>query len=588
MKSSAARCTAAGLTALLLTALPGAALGAEKPGLSGTVYHFGTFAVPVPVQPTASGPDSDAALGPDSDAVPTISGDTALALVQKYFTVSEGPGRLEVELSEDGPRPVWRLVHRVDEWDGSSYGSEIGRVDAVTGRILYVDLTNELRTVPQKGPLGEPRSEEEARSRAWALVQALYPDEVDALEPLDSSDAYAAYGRADAYTFVWTKHHDGIPILYSAVQVLVDRFTLDYLSFSTDLEQSLVVPDAQPGISAEEALAAFRSEAEASLLYRPIYSQHSGAPGVKLLYDIQVPAALDAVSGEFLNDGNGVQFLSKEVPEGGTALKPDSLPLSPQHASAFSREVLELPADPLWTLNVGAHDADQGTISFHWTAPEGDAAVDLQQETGRVVFAYRHLNGDNSEETPDAAPQPLEASEQQAVRVVQRLYTDLIPDLRLTYQVDIPTADEVIRIFHFQRHVNGVPYAYDGVTVRVDPFTGQWVNIWLDWTPDVAVPAPEDVITPEEALEAFFAGPTSLSWMISSSPSTSLRSLWNCSWFTGSSIRITVPMISRTGSTRIPASRYEWKNGPAAPLRWTKCCPATGPRENFASSSRTG
>lgn len=494
MRPNATRCTAAGLAALLLTALPGSAFGADASELSAALVTEGTH-VSRPIQ-SGSVPTSA-----EGAAVPTISGDEALNLVKKYFTIPEGPGRLEAELRQYGPQLVWLLTYRTDE-DGGEDAQWIGCVDAVTGRILNVDLVNDVLAVPKKGPL-EPRSEEEARSRAWALIQALYPDQVDALEPMDGPEV--EYRPVDAYTFAWRKQYNGVPVLSTSVRVSVDRFTLDYLSFSADLGENLVIPDAQASISAEDALVAFRGAAEASLWYKKINTRRADTvPQVKLLYDIDVPTSLDAVSGEFVTQDP--EKLSKEVPADGMPLKPASLPLTGQNAAAFSREVLELPDDADMILDPDSGPVRDGESSLYvnWQGPGDYAQVVLDPATGRVLNAIRGFARNLNSGIEEPTPQQLEAAEQEAVRVVQRLYSDLLPELRLT-SVSPPWADQT-RTFQFHRIVNGVPYSADGVFVSVNPLTGQWFDVTFEWTEDLAVPAPENVITPEEALDQFFAG----------------------------------------------------------------------------------
>lgn len=498
MNSRVTRSAAAGLALLLLAGLPGTAQGAP---LEAAGEDRG---VPVAV----SGVPASSA--PDGTGAPVISEEEALALVRKYFKFSEGPGWLELELEPFGPTPVWDLRYWVS--DGrSSRGTGIGEVDATTGRILSMDLRDTWLRGLKKGPLGQPRSLEEARNRAWELIQALYPDKAAALQPDGQSPTVMPYSYSDTYTFMWNEHHNGIPVSPSTVMVALDRYTLDCVFLRYDLRTNLLFPEGEPVVTEEKALAAFREAARPVLRYQTSYPEHTSEtepqPEVKLVYDVEIPSLLDTATGEFLNHpGTAVsQGEPREIPVGAAPLKPASLPLTRESAEAFSRELLELPADSgEWSLRMEDASAKSPILELHWTSPEDSATVLLDRETGRVLEARRRFR-DSYRFEEDAEPtlQEREAAEQESIQVVQRLYGDLVSDLKL----DPP--DQGVRLsgrstFRFQRYVNGIPFSYDGVEVTVDYRTGKWTDITFDWTDGVEVPAPEGVISPDEVLEVYF------------------------------------------------------------------------------------
>lgn len=499
MRFRVTRYAAAGLAALLLAGTPGAAQGA----LSEAVMVAPAGAIPVRTYGAAP-------FSPEG-AAPTISKEEALALVQRYFKLPEGSGWIEVELYEHGPNPVWQLIYW-QKHDSGSHGTGIGEVDAVTGRVLGINLLDRFMEV-KKGPLGEPRPEEEARSRAWELIQTLYPDKADSLMPYDGSGLARFYRQWDTYTFVWVEHHNGIPISPNTVMVAMDRYTLDYVYFQASFDDSLVIPDAVAAISAEDALSMFQQAARPLLWYTTVYPSYmsplAAEPEVKLLYEVEVPDMLDAVTGEFVDRfGKApLQGEPQEIPAGAAPLKPASLPLTAESGEAFSRQILELPADSDMVLDRSSLDdsADYSFVHLYWTGSKGYASVALDRETGRVRSAYRYFNdSDDLEEVPEPTPEEREVAAKEAIRVVQQLYADLLPDLKLDSLGGGPSYYRGPLTFHFQRYVNGIPYDSDGVWVSVNYRTGKWTDISWSWTDEVEVPSPEGVISPEEAQQAHF------------------------------------------------------------------------------------
>jgi len=229
-------------------------------------------------------------------------------------------------------------------------------------------------------------------------------------------------------------------------------------------------------------------------------------PEVKLLYEVEVPGMLDAATGEFVGPGAVLpQDELREVPAGAAPLKPASLPLTAETAKAFSLQVLELPEEAEgWNLWIDQESEDASFIELYWSGPDGGANVRLDRETGRVLGAYRGFDDYyTDEEAADPTPEEKEAALQEAIRVVQRLYGDLVSDLKVDPQGRQPFYHGRIS-FHFQRYVHGIPYDSDGVHVTVDHRTGKWTDITLIWTGEVEAPAPEGIISPEEAHQGFF------------------------------------------------------------------------------------
>lgn len=513
MASFPIRRTAAGMAAILLLGLPGSALGAEAvaPAVPAAPVAPAVPAVPANPMPTEEAVHEAPA--------PTISQDEALALVERYFKIPEG-GRLEVQLSNYGERrPVWEIIHWVDRENGSS-GYGMGTVDAVTGRILQINMDNSLRS-PVKGPLGEPHSEEEARNRAWALVKELFPEESAALRPApDTMPTYGPYGGLDAYNFTWMAYHNDVPVEPSAIRVSVDRYTLDYLFLASDLREDLVYPEGTAAVSVEEALTAFREGAAPTLRYQPIYPGYPYVgrpePELKLLYQVEIPGVVDALTGKLVSyTGEEVTVAEPEaVPAGGTPVKPASLPLTQEEAIAYAGRILDLPAgSQVQTDSFGARSRDDGSAIFlHWYDEQDSANLSLDRETGRIEYAHRSIGSMDRMVGPQPAEEPTaqqqEQGKQEAIRVVQRFYSDLLPNLKLEQDPPIIYSDGSSLSFRFQRYVNGIPFSHDGINVEVDAATGQWTSFSSSWEDEVNVAEPEGTVSADEARDAFFEGRT--------------------------------------------------------------------------------
>lgn len=72
---------------------------------------------------------------------------------------------MELQVRPDGNGYVWNLIYWTDR-DNGRRGFGIGEVDAETGRIRYIDLRDGWLMKPHRGPLGAPRSAEEAQHRS--------------------------------------------------------------------------------------------------------------------------------------------------------------------------------------------------------------------------------------------------------------------------------------------------------------------------------------------------------------------------------------------------------------------------------------
>lgn len=497
MASSATRFAAAGMAALLLLAVPSAALAAES--TSG----------PVPartVVPKVAPPKSTPALAP------TIAKEEALALVKRHFKLPDGPGRLEVELSPEY-RPTWQIMYWVDRGSGTT-GNSFATVDATTGRIRQVDVGNRLMRLPPTGPLGQPHSEEEGRERAWSLIQTLLPEESASLRPAPpGSNFYSPYSEFGAYNYTWMQYHNEVPVSSSIVRVTIDRYSLDAVSYHDSLQTEATYPPTKAVVSQEEAFALFKAAAVPVLRYQPIYQPQYSVistptqPEMKLVYEMDLPFMLDPVTGKPVGfPGDEVPVPGPEpVSAGGDPLKAAALPLTEADAIALARQILELPPDAEMRVDPPGEGPQ---ISVNSTGSDSFGAVTLNRKTGMVVHAYRSGSSQGAFEPGDADSTPTaeqkERAKQEAIRAVQRFYSQQLPDLKLNGSPGASPWSQDLG-FRFQRYVHGIAYGFDSITVNVDRRTGRWTQLSTHWQDEVKVPEPTGVIEAQKAHETYFA-----------------------------------------------------------------------------------
>ncbi|HLN61510.1 MAG TPA: YcdB/YcdC domain-containing protein [Symbiobacteriaceae bacterium] len=510
------RLIAGAITLVLLAAVPAGAGAA--PASQASVPAV----VEVPAGTTAPAPGSKA---PAPQA--QLTQEEALAKVKAVFKVPEETPSLTIRayLNQHGDRAVWSF--QVDiQMANMGYGYGLAEVDAVTGRILqYTATIPEYVKIPT-GPLPPAKPEEEARAAAWQLVQKLYPDVAPTLKPSNETMGYTYYSYpeqlANDYRFGWQEYRNGVPVPSSQVMVAVDKATLAPTQVSYSLLEGLTYPEAKPVVTEAQALQTLREQVEPRLFYLPKGEMNPYGPEqvrqFQLVYQFDSAyRQVDALTGKFYDGVDVPKPAGKpvQVPEGRvTPVATAAGPLTEAEATRIAGLILQVPSDA--GLMVEREMFGEAGLSVRLNPmgpdqPYGQATFD--EQTGMIRMANRNImRGPNS---PAQPPKPAEITPAQeakaleaAMAVVQQYYSQVRSQLRY-----VPAAPPIYqspslsqtRYYRFQRYVNGVPAGNDGVSVAIDIQTLTWRSFNSNWSTRAEFPAIEGLITPDKALETFFA-----------------------------------------------------------------------------------
>ena len=413
-------------------------------------------------EPAMSAPRPPSAVPPGAPTRPgqpgqlpetAISREEALAIVQKWFTLPDGPGRLDVNLNVQTERPVWEFVYTIEHESGSS-SSHIGQVDAETGRILNFSQPQGGFYMPiRTGPLKQNHTQMEAWFKAWELVQALYPEASSRVKTAPAGiDAIYGFpgGNANAWQFKWVEYVGGIPVPNRFIQVAVEKESLGYLSLYASLPDDLTFGSPAAKLTPDEALAEFRALARPVLTYQAIQSKEpygSRPIGMALVYRMEhLNTWLDAGTGKPITQGYGYlvpmadPLHAQPVPAGdpeGAVVRPVSLPVRPEDTPALLAPLLRLMPEGTQAVPdpYGSYyDPYSGTppLSVRLETPGSQGgSITVDAATGLIRNAYRWINNEGSAPRAFTAAEKAEALAA-ATQLVQVLYADLLPELRVS------------------------------------------------------------------------------------------------------------------------------------------------------------
>ncbi|HYF92335.1 MAG TPA: S-layer homology domain-containing protein [Symbiobacteriaceae bacterium] len=466
---------------------------------------------------------------------PRITSDQAREYLKAFFVLPAESDRVQLEfnLSSRGTTPVWDLNITISENNGSM-GTTLATVDALTGRILQYSGLGFIPTPVRTGPLVGPRSEEDARARAWALVTKMAPERAANLrEPEKAPGDMGPYqpfwgenGTADAYHFSWIEYRDGIAVPFSSISVGVHKQTLQYLSLHVNLVDEGLKFQAGPAkVTPEEAMKVWQAEVKPQLSYQAITNYFPFDPtpvsGYRLLYTFgELGRMVDATTGRWAEESNPYPRPAQPavkpgepqpVPAGNVKpVVPEALPLTPEAAQKLARTLLEIPADVSLRTEPSMFD-EENQIRFHYGDRSGSASIQFDQKTGLIRGAWRHTPRPeppplNETEGQQVTPEMEEQARSAAIAVVQTYYSHVRDQLRLDSGLESwgPPNQPTGR-FRFVRYVNDLPVPNDVVHVTIDLQTMKWRDINANWTSGITFPNPAGAVGAEKAREIFMA-----------------------------------------------------------------------------------
>ena len=85
---------------------------------------------------------------------------------------------------------------------------------------------------------------------------------------------------------------------------------------------------------------------------------------------------------------------------------------------------------------------------------------------------------------------------------IKKSYPEILPYIKLSKSKPVETLKNYYYQFNYVREENGIPFFNDVVNVSVNHQTGEVTNYNVQWS-DLEFPAPENIITLDQAQQAF-------------------------------------------------------------------------------------
>ncbi|GGF59633.1 peptidase M4 [Paenibacillus albidus] len=215
----------------------------------------------------------------------------------------------------ESSRKVWML-----SWEegtrsmGTPPQQSYAQVDAATGQILNFQSEQynfDGKSKVNPAPAGAKKlTAAEAKAKAVALVNSLYPKASSVLKQIDYGDNWSLLPDGSGYRYQFILLHNEIPVSNSNVSVNLDVYGR-LQSYNANINQNIgsikQAPEAK--VTKQEALEAYAKQFQVKLQYKQIggYMVNSSytEPKVKLVYDFAPVEAknnfevLDAVTGKW-------------------------------------------------------------------------------------------------------------------------------------------------------------------------------------------------------------------------------------------------------------------------------------------------
>jgi hypothetical protein len=159
-------------------------------------------------------------------------------------------------------------------------------------------------------------------------------------------------------------------------------------------------------------------------------------------------------------------------------------------------------------------DNQRQSWSLNWSPPDqpgGNFSAQVDASTGEIISMNNWKN--NPKPGPIVQIPSIQASAAQdiAVKLVTSLANSKLAELQLLPMdnTNIPLSNygPVGYTVRWQRLVNDIPFANDGITVQVNTLDGEIMSYAMNWTPLTQIPAANGVISPSKAEECFQNAP---------------------------------------------------------------------------------
>lgn len=498
-------------------------------------------------------------------ASPNISLEWAINLVKNTFAIPKDFSDFTSSFGQSSSGQVWNL-----HWSAKSSpgGSASAQVDAQTGVIERFNLW--------KGSSGQglqvPKlSRAEAQEKAKAFVKDLLPDQAANLTLLDSDNSVVAVSSNNtSYQFSWERTAGGIPVLGDGVILQMDANDGTVLSYEFDWSEG-TFSGADKAIDSDTARQAFAQNQFLKLKYfqSPVYgilkpADSSAAvstaivpPGgqtnqpVQLVYNLTsskygLDGAIDALTGGPLKLDPGTYVVlggsGSTVPQtgdssGSSSLTPEEQAEVDANADLITKEQAAADVAQL----VGGLDGlvlnsadlyynsqtEVRTWSLQWSnnstgntppdQPYTYVSASVNASTGELWSYYTgKATDDTGKDTIDMATAQKTAEAFLNKVQPQRFAQSILDQDALDAQIQSASQPYPNQnySFNYQRSVNSIVFPNNGLSVSVDSYTGKVVSYNLNWNDQLTFPAPEGLLSGQQAVDKFLAArPLTLSYV---------------------------------------------------------------------------
>ena len=458
-----------------------------------------------------------------ASAQTTISQEKAIEIIKNLFDTSIYD-QFNINYNEtDYGKNVWEL-----NWSQSkeTYGSLSANVDSDTGNILSIYMYRGYDS--GRTTSGIPKyTKNQALEIAQNYAKKIQPSEFAKTKLTESKGAvYPTKNYSESYFFNFIRTEGNIPVENNYINVEVDGYTGDILSYSFNWCWD-PLPSAANLILPEDAEKIFKTNDKLGLklVYKRYFDYSTKKEDIKLVYVLNSERFLiDAVTGEIIDDryydfyGAGAGEKSAQAGYD-TSLTPAESKeveitkncISKDEAINIVKDYVTIPSDyKQKTANLYEIYDDPGqkiwNISWQKTDENGDISGTIYASVNALTKELLSFDIYDDSRWSQEFKQNYDrsAAQKKAEEFLQNFQPSRFKNVKLE---DIDTnIDESEKArehyFVYTRIVNGIPYNANGFNLTVDSQSGQIVSYRMDWHERV-FPDPTGVIPKDKAQEQF-------------------------------------------------------------------------------------
>lgn len=167
-----------------------------------------------------------------------------------------------------------------------------------------------------------------------------------------------------------------------------------------------------------------------------------------------------------------------------------------------ARQKYDIPDDAEFNYSVYQREQGSKVWNLHWTSRDKDAdSLDIAVLEDGSVIRYDRYKPYNfqGKKLPKVDE---EKARLDAESFIKKSYPEILPYIKLSKSKPVETLKNYYYQFNYVREENGIPFFNDVVNVSVNHQTGEVTNYNVQWS-DLEFPAPENIITLDQAQQAF-------------------------------------------------------------------------------------